>query len=354
MRRRDLAGVLWGGTAWGQQRVELFRRGQEGVHTYRIPALIETRGGDLLAVADARLDSDRDLPGRIRLVMRRSGDGGRSWGAITTLKEVREGGVGDASLLRERDGRIWCFFAYGPPGIGFPTAQAGELTGPTVLQSWAMHSDDAGRSWTQAVDLTPRIRDRRWQAMFPTSGTHFVTRRGRMVVPMVVRDENGVISSRNAYSDDRGKTWAIGPGIRPGSDESKAVELANGEMYQNMRYRNQRLVGWSRDGGVSFDRVREDEQLTDAVCNAGLARVGRWLVLTNAASRKRENLVIRASGDGGWSWGAPRVLHAGPAAYSTVIGLRGGDLGVLYECGEQGATERIEFQRLKLAEVAKG
>jgi sialidase-1 len=348
MRRRDLAGVLLGGVAGGQERVELFRRGQEGVHTYRIPALIETRQGHLLAVADARLDSDRDLPGRIRLVLRRSTDGGRSWGPITTLYEVREGGVGDASLLRERDGRIWCFFAYGPPGIGFPTAKPGELTGPTVLQSWAMHSDDEGRTWSTPVDLTPRIRNPRWHAMFPTSGTHFVTRRGRMVVPMVVRDENRVISSRNAYSDDRGKTWSIGPAIGPGSDESKVVELPDGSLYQNMRYRNHRLVGWSRDGGVSFVDVREDSQLDDAVCNAGLARVGRWVVFSNAASRRRENLVIRASADGGRTWLAPKLLHAGPAAYSTVIGLRRGDLGVLYECGEQGPTERIEFRRLKL------
>ncbi len=352
MTRREFGSLLFAGPARAQEPVVLFRRGDQGVHTYRIPALIETRKRTLLAVGGGGGGGDRDLPGRIRRVMRRSEDGGKGWGPVKTICEVKEGGVGDASLLAESDGRLWCFFAYGPPGIGFPTAKPGDLTGPAVLQTWAMHSDDDGLNWTAPVDLTPQIRDPRWHAMFPTSGTHFVTRRGRLIVPMVVRDENRVITARNAYSDDRGKTWRIGPVIAPGSDESKVVELANGEIYQNMRYRNQRLVGWSRDGGVTFSDVREDAALIDAICNAGLARVGPWLMFTNAASRKRENLVIRASRDGGRTWTQPRVLHAGPAAYSTLTALRGGDVGVLYECGEQDSVERIVFRRLPRAWAA--
>ncbi len=62
-----------------QAPVELFHQGEAGVHTYRIPALIETRKGTLLAVADARHDSARDMPARISLVMRMSRDRGKTW-----------------------------------------------------------------------------------------------------------------------------------------------------------------------------------------------------------------------------------------------------------------------------------
>jgi hypothetical protein len=77
------------------EQVDLFRAGDDGVHTYRIPALVETRKGTLLAVADARHESSRDMPARISLVMRRSADRGRTWSAVRTIRAVGEGGVGD-------------------------------------------------------------------------------------------------------------------------------------------------------------------------------------------------------------------------------------------------------------------
>jgi sialidase-1 len=65
---------------------DLFHEGGNGVHTYRIPALIETRRRVLIAVADARHDSARDLPGHISLVMRRSFDGGVTWEPARTIR----------------------------------------------------------------------------------------------------------------------------------------------------------------------------------------------------------------------------------------------------------------------------
>ena len=360
-RRAALAAVGGWGCAraeeWGEA-VELWRRGEGGVHTYRIPALIETRGGALLAMADARHESDGDLPGRISLVMRTSVDGGRRWSAGRTVHTVAEGGAGDASLLLDAGGRVWCFFAYGPPGIGFRTAQPGGVTGAGVLQVHAMWSDDEGAAWSTPVDLTPQIKDPAWHAMFATSGTHFATASGRLLVPMVVLDGEKRMSARNAYSDDRGKTWKMGAAIAAGSDESKAVELADGTVVQNMRSRGNRLVARSSDGGVRFGAAVEEAALLDAGCNAGMARYrhgGREaLLFTNAASRKRENLSIRWSGDGGRTWSRAKTIHAGPAAYSTVIPLRDGWVGVLYEHGEKLPTERITFARLRAEWVFGG
>jgi sialidase-1 len=332
------------------QQVDLFQRGFAGVHTYRIPALIETRQGTLLAVADARHDNGSDLPGRISLVLRKSTDLGRTWSPQTTLVQVPQGGAGDASLMLDARGHVWCFYAYGPPGIGFRTAKPGKLTGPEVLQVHAIVSRDGGSTWSPPTDLTPQIRDPRWHAVFATSGTHFVTSRGRMLVPLVVLDENKAMTTRNAYSDDSGRTWKTGPAVAPDTDESKAVEIAGGVVIQNARNGPHRLVAESADGGVTFSGARHHESLNDAGCNAGLARFrhgGRDLLLfTNAASPRRENLTIRTSADGGRTWPAGRVIHAGPAAYSTVIPLRDGSIGVLYERGDASPYERITFARL--------
>lgn len=334
------------------EQVDLFEHGFAGVHTYRIPALIQTRQGTLLAVADARHDGGQDLPARISLVARKSSDLGRTWSPQSTIVRVPEGGAGDASLLLDARGRLWCFYAYGPPGIGFRTAKPGPLTGPEVLQVHAIVSGDGGSTWSAPADLTPQLRDPSWYALFPTSGTHFVTSSGRLLLPLVVQDGEKKITARNAYSDDDGRTWKVGPAVAPATDESKAIEIAGGVVLQNARNGGRRLVARSRDGGVTFSEAAHDEALPDAGCNAGLARYrhrGRDLLLfTNAASTRRENLTIKASADSGRTWTSGRTIHAGPSAYSTVISLRDGSIGVLYERGGESPYERITFVRLSL------
>lgn len=335
------------------RQTDVFHQGDGGVHTYRIPALVETRKGTLLAVADARHENSRDLPGRISLVIRSSRDRGVTWSPRRTLREVKEGGVGDASLFLERKtGRVWCFHAYGPPGIGFTTSNPGAKTGPSTLQLHAMHSDDDGETWSQPVDLTPQIKDPSWQALFATSGTSIQTGQGRFLVPLVVRDGKGVVASRNAYSDDRGRTWHVGEAIGTGTDESHNVELKGGTILQNMRHSTTRAVARSADGGVTFGPLANDPALIDPRCNAGIVRYRRGrrdlLVFTNAASSRRENLTVKVSADEGRTWSAGRTIHAGPAAYSTVIQLRDGTIGVLYERGEKHPVERITFARFRL------
>ncbi len=103
----------------------------------------------------------------------------------------------------------------------------------------------------------------------------------------------------------------------------------------------------STDGGVNFSAVSHDVALVDPSCNAGIVRAAKLLIFTNAASAKRERLTVKSSKDNGASWSTGKVLHEGPAAYSTVIALRDGTLGVLYERGSQYAAERITFARFR-------
>lgn len=56
----------------------LWQGESHGYHTYRIPALVVTSKGVLLAFCEGRKDSDKDS-GDIDVLMRRSEDGGRSW-----------------------------------------------------------------------------------------------------------------------------------------------------------------------------------------------------------------------------------------------------------------------------------
>jgi len=339
-------------------QIDIFHQGEDGVNTYRIPALIETVKGTLIAVVDARRDSSRDLPAHISLVMRRSFNGGKDWEPMRTIVAVEEGGVGDASLLLDRsNGRVWCFHSYGPPGIGFHTAKPGARTGATTFQFHAIYSDDDGATWSSPVDLTPQVKEPPWQAMFAASGTDIQSSSGRLLVPLVVRDERGIVHSFNAYSDDHGKTWRHGEAIGDGTDESHNVELNNGVILQNMRNGKTRAIARSFDGGISFGPVSYDAALIDPGCNASITRYRRGktdvLIFTNAASTRRENLSVKVSYDEGRTWPVARTLHAGPSAYSTVIPLRDGSIGVLYEEGTRSPCEHIAFARFNLAWIAQ-
>lgn len=339
-------------------QMDLFHQGEGGVNTYRIPALLQTKNGTLIAVVDARQDSPHDLPARISLVMRRSLDGGKTWQPARTILAVPEGGVGDPSLLLDRSsGRVWCFHAYGPPGIGFTNSKSGSATGRNTIQIHALYSDDDGAVWSKDKDLTPQIKHPDWHGAFAVSGTDIQLKSGRLLVPLVLRDRNGTMHSANAYSDDHGMTWRSGKFIGEDTDESHNVELSTGIVLQNMRTHSQmRAIARSNDGGVTFGPVSFDRALLDPNCNAGITSYERGkqklLVFTNDASLHRESLTVKVSSDEGHTWPESHVINPGPSGYSTVIVLRDGTLGVLYERGRVQPYEAITFARFNLAWVA--
>jgi len=57
----------------------LYVAGEGGYHTYRIPSLIVTARGSLLAFCEGRKQGRSDT-GDIALLVRRSMDGGETWG----------------------------------------------------------------------------------------------------------------------------------------------------------------------------------------------------------------------------------------------------------------------------------
>src|SRR6476469_5867818 len=58
---------------------DVFRAGSDGYSCYRIPAMVTTRSGVILAVADGRITNCADIPNPLDLVLKRSTDNGRSW-----------------------------------------------------------------------------------------------------------------------------------------------------------------------------------------------------------------------------------------------------------------------------------
>ena len=63
----------------------LFDTGYAGSRSYRIPSLVKTRMGTLIAGADQRTSVSNDAPNHINFAIRRSTDGGKTWGPLQTV-----------------------------------------------------------------------------------------------------------------------------------------------------------------------------------------------------------------------------------------------------------------------------
>ncbi|EHR60557.1 glycoside hydrolase domain-containing protein [Saccharomonospora cyanea] len=320
---------------------------------YRIPALTTLPNGDLLAVYDGR-PTMADLPSNIALLMRRSTDGGRTWGPQRVIRQdPAPNGYGDPSLLVDREtGRVFVFHA-ASINRGFGDSETGnDPSNPDILHPDYSYSDDNGRTW-QHRRITAMLKNPAWGGMFAASGEGIQLRRGahagRLIQQYTVRF-NGKNYAVSAYSDDHGETWQAGELVGPGADENKTVELSDGRVLLNSRAAPYRRTAVSEDGGETYTPFEQDTELVDPANNGSVIRAfpdaepgdprAEWLLFSNTEdSGIRRNLTVKLSCDDGETWPVRKVVEHGAAAYSTLTPLGdgssddalGGEYGLFFE-----------------------
>ncbi len=333
----------------------LYVSGDGSYHTYRIPALVVSAQGTLLAFAEGRKHGRGDA-GEIDLVLRRSVDGGRTWGPTQVV--VTESGMtcGNPSPVVEREsGTIWLPFCKN-------LAEGGEsliCQGKAPRTVWVTSSVDDGKTWAEPREITAAVKkpDWTWYATGPCHGIQL--RSGRLVVPcdhivgIHFDGKRDPIHSHIIYSDDRGANWQLGASVEAETDESAVAQLQDGSLYLNCRNGvgdNRRGVARSLDQGQSFAEFQWDDALIEPVCQGSVETLtGTQLLFANPASTHRENMTVRLSPDGGRTWTAARALHPGPAAYSDLSALPDGDIYCLYEAGELNPYETLTLACFSLA-----
>ncbi len=353
------AGIAWAATAWTDPLVQtdLFLSGEGGYHTYRIPALALTREGTVLAFCEGRRDGQGDS-GQIDMLLRRSVDGGATWGPLQVVSSAKGYTTGNPAPVVDREtGTILLPLTRNRAEDTEPMILRGEAPPRTV---WITRSRDDGLTWEEPQEISDSVRrdDWRWYATGPCHGIQLAS--GRLMIPCdharspAFKDWH----SHVIYSDDGGATWQIG-GIADGfTNESTVVELTDGRLCLNMRnYRTskRRAIAFSDDQGMTWSPVHDDDALIEPRCQASIIRystessVGKNRVLfSNPASEKRENMTVRVSYDECRTWPVARSLHTGPAAYSDLVVLPDGAIGCLYERGDTHPYERITFARFSL------
>jgi sialidase-1 len=337
--------------------------GKDGYHTFRIPALVVSAKGTLLAFCEGRKNSARDS-GDIDVVLRRSFDGGKTWQPMQTVADVGPDTIGNPCPVLDRTtGTIWLPLTKNLGDEDEKLIRDGKSKGGRTV--WITKSTDDGASWSKPVQITQLVSDPKWTWYATGPGCGIQLKSGRLLIPC----DHTVLGTRQMrshviYSDDHGATWKLGGVLGDDTNECQALEREDGTLLLNMRSyakKNQRAVATSKDGGLTWSPVILDAALVEPVCQASLLRYststtgGKNRVLfANPASTKREKMTVRLSYDDGATWPVAKLLHAGPAAYSALAVLPDGIIGCLYERGQKTAYEEITFARFTLEWLTDG
>ncbi|MFC8764287.1 exo-alpha-sialidase [Streptomyces sp. NPDC057193] len=332
----------------------------------RIPALVTSTGGVLLAFAEGRTRLSttgcHDV-GDNDIVLRRSLDGGAHWeepqvvvGAGDALAHGNPAPVVDAFT-----GRITLLYSSGD--WNRDGAKPNRDDYPRTVR--AVHSSDGGVTWSPSVEL-PQAKAPGW-GWVSTGPGHGIQldrgpHKGRLIVPGDhTAGGNTTAGAQLYYSDDGGMTWTLGA-TTPEVSKSGAfpaeltvAQTTDGDVYVNARNseptrcatNEHRLETTSADGGASFAapftpvanldtsptfgsllrlHAQDHDGKPDRLLYSGPSRLG-----PNPLEDRRE-LAVRSSYDEGKSWKTVGTLvSAARTGYSDLTLLPDGSLGVLYE-----------------------
>jgi sialidase-1 len=345
------------------QRTDVFVGGQEGFHTFRIPSVIVTKSGAVLAFAEGR--KSRGDQSENKIVLKRSADAGATWSALQVIADAGKASLNNpCAVVEQNTGRVFLMYQSYPAGI---REHAKDLQpghdGERIVRNWLLTSDDDGKTWSAPQDLTK-------QCKAPTVATTIASgpgigiqltrgpHAGRLLMPF----NEGPFGQWNVYaafSDDRGKTWQMGqrapgahaPNGKGGTtslvNEVQMVELSNGAVMLNSRsYGGRRLrkTAVSADGSATWSKVVEDENLNEPRCMASILRYSfdkNILLYSGPDSSERRKGTVRISHDDGKTWPTKKVLVPGLFAYSCLTRLPDGKVACLYETGAKDAYEKI-------------
>jgi sialidase-1 len=346
--------------------------GGVGYPSYRIPSVLETESGILLAFAEGRASLADHAENDI--VMRRSADGGATWEPLVTLADEGTDSLNNPCALQVESGphagRILLMYQRYPVGCHESCVVPGH-SGPNICRGYLMHSDDDGLTWSAPREVTTEVKR-------PTGATSIASgpgvgiqlRRGpfagRILMPFNQGPNPWKVYA--AYSDDGGDTWAYGALCDDSQtsgcgNEVQMVELVDGTVMLNSRNFGGiglRKRAFSFDGGLSWTPLEDDPGLAEPGCMASVLRhtdpldgisSSRIAYAGPNSTTGRVDGTVHLSYDEGQTWSVSKLLKPGFYAYSVLASLGNGDLGVLFESANY---DRITFARVPVAWLTDG
>ncbi|MFN0129879.1 MAG: exo-alpha-sialidase [Verrucomicrobiales bacterium] len=359
--------------------VALRRHQDDGVHTYRIPALTTSAAGTLLCVYDRRRRMGRDLQEDIDIGLSRSTDGGRAWEPARVIMDMGEygglpqeqNGCSDPGIIVDRQtGEIFCFAVWmnGKPGKhqwNDDGSEPGFEIGKSA-QFLMVRSKDDGLTWSQPENLTRQLKQEAWWLLAPSPQQGINLPDGTLVMPVEGRDGRDALSSFATImiSRDHGTTWTVGTPAFSGGNECQAAQLGNGSIMLNMRNDHERFraVFVTKDLGHTWQPHESNRNtLIEPNCNGSLLRVDyeeaaekrHVLLFANPHTQMgRTHHTIQVSFDDGRTW--PKTHHllldeGRGAGYPSLTRVDESHVGIVYE----GSQSHLVFEKFSLDELLR-
>jgi len=359
--------------------VALRKHQDDGVHTYRIPALATSAKGTLLCVYDMRRRMGRDLQEDIDIGLSRSTDGGHSWEPVRVIMDMGEfgglpqeqNGCSDPGLIVDRQtGEIFCFAVWmnGKPGKhqwNDDGSEPGFEIGKSA-QFLMVRSKDDGLTWSKPENLTRKLKQDAWWLLAPSPQQGINLPDGTLVMPVEGRTGRDALATFATImiSRDHGTTWTVGKPAFSGGNECQAARLGDGSIMLNMRNDHERFraVFVTKDLGQTWQpHATNRNTLIEPNCNGSLLRVDyeaagekkHVLLFANPHTQQgRTHHTIQVSFDDGRTW--PKSHHllldeGRGAGYPSLTRVDDRHVGIVYE----GSQSHLVFEKFSLDELLK-
>jgi len=350
------------------QTVDVFVNGTDGYPIYRIPSLICTPKGTLLAFCEARTGNDQSPTD---MVLRRSADGGKTWLPMqVVVKAVPEAAMDPTPVVDRETGAVILVYDRWPEmpkdhEVG--TFRRAPGLGRDSVTAWVTTSGDEGATWSTPIDITAMAKKPEWTEAGHGPGIGIQMRSGRLVIPCFENQPGstiwGIYWNFSIYSDDHGKTWQLSDNeVGPGVNESQVVELTDGTLVLNMRSdgpKGCRIGATSKDGGKTWSAPFDVRELPDMCCQASMLRY-TWadqqggksrILFCNPVKSGRNEGTVRLSYDEGKTWPVAKIIHKDYFGYSCLAAMPDGAIGCLYETE---GCNKIAFQCFSLEWLTDG
>lgn len=362
--------------------------GQDDCDTYRIPGIITTNAGTLIAVYDNRYNNSKDLQEDIDIGMSRSTDGGRTWEPMKVIMDMGESGglpenlngTGDPSILYDHfTNTIWVAALWmngsAPDKMLWWASQPG-MTPQETGQFLLVKSTDDGLTWSDPVNITDQVKDPAWQLLLQGPGRGITLNDGTLVFPAQFKADIGTKAldggqftchSTIVWSRDGGTSWHIGKGAKTNTTEAQVVQLSDGTLMLNMRddrnrsdksESNGRAVAVTSDMGLTWTmHPSSNSLLPEPNCMASLISADvtvdgvrkKVLFFSNPNDRSnRVRMTVKASTDEGMSWPEDQWIELYTPSgygYSCMTMVDENHVGILYE-----GIKELYFQKIPVAD----
>ena len=355
----------------------LRRHNDDGVHTYRIPALGSTPKGTLLAVYDMRRRKGRDLQEDIDIGLSRSTDGGQTWEPVKVIMDMGEygdlpqeqNGCSDPGIIIDQQtGEIFCFAVWmnGKPGKhqwvddgsepGFEIGKAAQFLMVT--------SQDDGITWTKPENLTRKLKQESWWLLAPSPQQGINMPDGTLVMPVQGRTGRETLETFATLmiSRDHGKSWTVGNPGYSGGNECQAALLTDGSIMLNIRNDHERFraIVVTKDLGQTWAaHPTSRSTIIEPNCNGSLYRFDyaegdekkSVLLFANPHTQKgRTHHTIQVSFDDGQTWPESHHLLLDDglgAGYPSLTRVDADHVGIVYE----GSQSHLVFEKFSITEL---